>query len=94
MVVATDLTANRATRVSCRWLDAVQEMFDAQPETVLADAGYCNERDLKDLEKLPHPRFRGRRFVLEPLAAIGAHLIDPVTGETVRALLAALDSGG
>ena len=26
-------------------------MFDAQPETVLADAGYCNERDLKDLEK-------------------------------------------
>ena len=44
--------------------------------------------------ELPHPRFRGRRFVLEPLAAIGAHLIDPVTGETVRALLAALDSGG
>ena len=32
-------------------LDAVKETFDAQPETVLADAGYCNERDLKDLEK-------------------------------------------
>ena len=32
-------------------LDAVKETFDAQPETVLADAGYCNERDLTDLEK-------------------------------------------
>ena len=32
-------------------LDTVKETLDAQPETVLADAGYCNERDLKDLEK-------------------------------------------
>ena len=32
-------------------LDAVKETFAAQPETVLADAGYCNERDLTDLEK-------------------------------------------
>ena len=32
-------------------LDAVKETFDAQPERVLADAGYCNERDLKDLEE-------------------------------------------
>ena len=44
--------------------------------------------------ELPHPRFRGRRFVLEPLAAVGAHLIDPVTGQTVRELLATLDGGG
>lgn len=43
-----------------------------------------------DLE-LPHPRFRERRFVLEPLAAVAPNLTDPVTGRTVRELLAALE---
>ena len=52
LVVASDLTANASDQGELPvLLDAVQEMFDAQPETVLADAGYCNERDLKDLEK-------------------------------------------
>ena len=37
---------------------------------------------------VPHPRFRERRFVLEPLAEIAPHLVDPVTGETIAALLA------
>jgi len=36
---------------------------------------------------VPHPRFRQRRFVLEPLAAIAPEMIDPVTGLTVRELL-------
>jgi 2-amino-4-hydroxy-6-hydroxymethyldihydropteridine diphosphokinase len=36
---------------------------------------------------VPHPRFRERRFVLEPLAQIGPELKDPVTGRTVRELL-------
>jgi 2-amino-4-hydroxy-6-hydroxymethyldihydropteridine diphosphokinase len=36
---------------------------------------------------VPHPRFRQRRFVLEPLAEIAPNLIDPVTGDTVAALL-------
>ena len=31
-------------------LDAVEEEFDTQPEEVLADAGYCNEADLAELE--------------------------------------------
>jgi 2-amino-4-hydroxy-6-hydroxymethyldihydropteridine diphosphokinase len=39
---------------------------------------------------VPHPRFRERRFVLEPLAEIAPELIDPVTGRSIRELLASL----
>jgi 2-amino-4-hydroxy-6-hydroxymethyldihydropteridine diphosphokinase len=35
---------------------------------------------------LPHPRFRDRGFVLEPLAEIAPDLVDPVTELTMRAL--------
>ena len=41
---------------------------------------------------VPHPRFRRRRFVLEPLAEIAADWIDPVTGRTIEELLRTLDS--
>jgi 2-amino-4-hydroxy-6-hydroxymethyldihydropteridine diphosphokinase len=42
---------------------------------------------------VPHPRFRSRRFVLEPLAAIGPELRDPVSGKTVAELLSAAAAG-
>ena len=52
LVVATDLTANASDQGELPvLLDAVKATFDVQPATVLADAGYCNERDLTDLEK-------------------------------------------
>ncbi|MCO5171838.1 MAG: 2-amino-4-hydroxy-6-hydroxymethyldihydropteridine diphosphokinase [Planctomycetes bacterium] len=37
--------------------------------------------------ELPHPRFRSRRFVLEPAAQIAPQMIDPVTRRTVADLL-------
>jgi 2-amino-4-hydroxy-6-hydroxymethyldihydropteridine diphosphokinase len=36
---------------------------------------------------VPHPRFRERRFVLEPLAEIAPEMVDPVTGSTISELL-------
>jgi 2-amino-4-hydroxy-6-hydroxymethyldihydropteridine diphosphokinase len=39
---------------------------------------------------VPHPRFRERRFVLEPLAEIAPDWIDPVTKRTMRELMGGL----
>ena len=39
---------------------------------------------------VPHPRFRERRFVLEPLAEVAAGWRDPVTRKTVEELLRGL----
>ena len=36
---------------------------------------------------VPHPRFRQRQFVLEPLAEIAPDMVDPKTGLTVQELL-------
>jgi 2-amino-4-hydroxy-6-hydroxymethyldihydropteridine diphosphokinase len=39
---------------------------------------------------VPHPRFRQRGFVLDPLAEIAPTLVDPVTGRTIGELAADL----
>lgn len=39
---------------------------------------------------VPHPRFRERFFVLEPLAEVAPEWIDPGTGSSIRELLSAL----
>ena len=36
---------------------------------------------------VPHPRFRERLFVLEPLAEVAPEWVDPGTGQTISALL-------
>jgi 2-amino-4-hydroxy-6-hydroxymethyldihydropteridine diphosphokinase len=41
---------------------------------------------------VPHPRFRERWFVLDPLAEIAPDLVDPVSGASVGELLARLIS--
>lgn len=41
---------------------------------------------------VPHPRFRERLFVLEPLAEVAPDWIDPVTGKSISELRRALAS--
>lgn len=41
--------------------------------------------------EVPHPKIADRRFVLEPLNEIAPGLVHPVTGMTVREMLAACD---
>ena len=42
--------------------------------------------------QVPHPRFRERVFVLQPLAEIAPDLVDPVTGLRVEELLRRIES--
>jgi 2-amino-4-hydroxy-6-hydroxymethyldihydropteridine diphosphokinase len=52
-------------------------------DLILVGEQVIDEADLQ----VPHPRFRERRFVLEPLAELEPDLRDPVTRLTIRELL-------
>jgi 2-amino-4-hydroxy-6-hydroxymethyldihydropteridine diphosphokinase len=43
---------------------------------------------------LPHPRMAGRGFVLMPLADLVPELVHPISGLTIRAMLAEADCSG
>jgi 2-amino-4-hydroxy-6-hydroxymethyldihydropteridine diphosphokinase len=62
--------------------------FPNAPRTLDLDLIFYGDRiiDEPDL-RVPHPRFRARRFVLEPLSEIAPDWIDPETGVSVRELL-------
>jgi 2-amino-4-hydroxy-6-hydroxymethyldihydropteridine diphosphokinase len=53
-------------------------------DLILAGGDIIDTDDLK----LPHPRFRTRLFVLDPLVELAPDLRDPVTGKTIAALAA------
>ena len=52
-------------------------------DLILLGTQVLNEEGLT----IPHPRFRERLFVLEPLAEIAPEMADPVTGLTIAELL-------
>lgn len=61
------------------------------PRTLDLDLIFYGDRIIETPElTVPHPRFRDRRFVLEPLASIAPDWIDPMTGRTVKELLETL----
>jgi 7,8-dihydro-6-hydroxymethylpterin-pyrophosphokinase len=55
-------------------------------DLILYDGEVIDEPGLR----VPHPRFRERLFVLEPLADVAGDWIDPESGQTIDELLAVL----
>jgi 2-amino-4-hydroxy-6-hydroxymethyldihydropteridine diphosphokinase len=70
MSIELERSRVRTTRWAARTLDLDLVLFGNQ---------IINEPDLV----VPHPLFRERAFVLQPLAEIAPELIDPATGLTV-----------
>ena len=69
--------------------------FERAPRTIDLDLILYGEDRIDEPGLIvPHPRFRERRFVLEPLAEIAPELRDPVSGKTVAELLLDLVSRG
>ena len=65
--------------------------FPGAPRTLDLDLIFFGDHVIAEPDLVvPHPRFRERRFVLEPLVEIAPRLRDPVSKKTTGELLAAL----
>lgn len=65
--------------------------FPGAPRTLDLDLILAGDRVVDEPAlQIPHPRFRDRRFVLAPLAAMEPDLVDPITGRTIQELFAKL----
>jgi 2-amino-4-hydroxy-6-hydroxymethyldihydropteridine diphosphokinase len=69
-----------------------QRPYPGAPRTVDLDLILYGDAIIDEAPSLivPHPRFRERRFVLEPLSEIAPDWRDPVTGRTIEELLRTL----
>jgi 2-amino-4-hydroxy-6-hydroxymethyldihydropteridine diphosphokinase len=65
--------------------------YPGAPRTLDADLILYGDQIIETPDlTVPHPRFRERRFVLEPLSEIASDWIDPVTGRSIAELLRAV----
>ena len=64
-----------------------QRPYAGAPRTLDLDLILAGDEviDADDLQ-VPHPRFRERLFVLDPLCEIAPDLVDPISGLTMRQL--------
>lgn len=96
--MAWSWSAPRATRGTSFTCSSVSKpsagangLYVNAPRTLDLDLILCGDEvvEMADLV-VPHPRFRERAFVLEPLAVVAPGIVDPVTTLTARELLARL----
>jgi 2-amino-4-hydroxy-6-hydroxymethyldihydropteridine diphosphokinase len=61
--------------------------YPGAPRTLDLDLILAGDDVVQDVDlQIPHPRFRDRLFVLDPLVELAPELIDPVTQLTIREL--------
>lgn len=67
------------------------ETYRNGPRVIDLDIAFYGDTVLRQERlEIPHPRLAERSFVLQPLADIDPGFVDPVTGNSIQALLDAL----
>ena len=86
-------TAESPQQVLRRLLDIERERwrerpYPGAPRTLDLDLIFYADQIIDEPGlRVPHPRFRERRFVLEPLAEVAGEWVDPETGKSVEEIL-------